>query len=376
MGNGQDVLMPYLNSWLKRNSKNNYRLEAEQAVRQGKHPVPSGDKELQVSQNLFLLEAGAKGVLNYSMSDALEHQLITRLKRERDEIGLWGSECTSPIYHHFIITGLSAIYHNTINGELKDLIEQNLGSFFWYAIRMGLADSKHGLIGMRGTGHDFATSGFPALHFVCQYFTSGRPTNYKQLSGWKDWLNDTGWAVAGLPGGRNYDLYKKAFEYAVDDDWTPWKLRSKLTFIRVDHGRVGHFYEKGINNNTPAMIAYVTQHYLPWNSAVRVRQRADNSTGTLVLQPEAGLAYIEYRGIYTSLTGNDGVQVQAIPFNIAYSGIGLHALKTEVLTSDLSGVSGWTQIYPSKSVPEDTPAPIPTPPREPKKRKRWWEFWK
>ena len=378
MGNGEDTLMPYLNTWLLGGNTNHLRARAIQEVEKQLHPVPNGPKEMQGSQNLFLLQAGSEMALHGDMTAPRIHELIVRLQRERDELGLWGSECTSPIYHHFTITGWSAIYHDTNNVELKELIEQNLGSFFWYALRMGLGESKHGLIGMRGTGHDFAESGFPDLHFVCQYFISGRPKDFTKLSSWKPMFKDSGWCFSGVAGGRNYDLYKKAFEYAVDDTWKPWKLRSKLTFIRVDKKPVGHFYEKGINGNTPAMIAYINKHYLPWNATVRVRQRADNSTGLLVLRHETGLGYVEYSGIYTSLAGNSGAQVQAIPFNIAYRSIGVHLLKVEILTSDLSGVSGWTQIYPSQSVPVEQP-PASThiePPTPPKKRKRWWEFWK
>ena len=376
MGNGQDVLMPYLNSWFKKDPKNPYREEADRAIAAGKHPVPQGSNELQASQNLFLLEAGARGVATGEIGAPLEQQLISRLKRERDEIGLWGSECTSPIYHHFIITGLSAIYHSTGNQELKALIEQNLGSFFWYALKMGLAHSKHGLIGMRGTGHDFATSGFPQLHFVCQYFTSGRPKNYGTMSGWKDWLKDTGWVMAGLPGGRSYDLYKKVFEYAVDDDWKPWRLRSKLTFIEVDSFAAGHFYEKGINGNTPALIAYVFPSpyrmqggYLPLNSAVRVRQKHDNSTGGYEVKDES--VYFTYDGIYTSLTNGLG-ETQARAYCSAYMSV------VDVLTSDLSGVSGWARIHPSASVPVDAPPPTVDPPvtRPRKKKTPWWMFWK
>ena len=383
MGNGEDVLMPWLNDWTLKRDNPADRVVVSNEVNKHLHPVPQGPKEMQGSQNLFLLEKGCDATLNGKLNQIIENELVVRLQRERDELGLWGSECTSPIYHHFTITGWSAIYHNTNNQELKSLIEENLGSFFWYALRMGLRESKHGLIGMRGTGHNFAESGFPDLHFVCQYFTSGRPKDYTKLSSWKPMFKDSGWCFAGVAGGRNYELYKKAFEYAVDDTWKPWKLRSKLTFIRVDHQPVGHFYEKGINGNTPAMIAYINKHYLPWNATVRVRQRADNSTGSLVLQPTKGLGYVEYRGIYTSLTGNQGTQVQSVPFNIysGYSAPGFgYAMKVEILTSDLSGVSGWTQIYPSQSVPENPAIPqtpeYPNNPNPPRRRKRWWEFWK
>ena len=369
MGNGEDTLMPYLNSWLLREQNNNLRAKTIHEVEKQLHPVPNGPKEMQGSQNLFLLQAGCEMAIHGEMTKPRQDELIVRLSRERDELGLWGSECTSPIYHHFTITGLCAIYHNTSNVVLKELIEENLGSFFWYALRMGLGESKHGLIGMRGTGHDFAESGFPDLHFVCQYFISGRPKDYTKLSSWKPHFKDSGWCFAGVAGGRNYELYKKAFEYAVDDNWKPWRLRSKLAFIRVDRVPVGHFYERGINGNTPAMIAYINRHYLPWNATVRVRQKADNSTGVLVLQPENNTVYVEYRGIYTSLTGNESAQVQAVGFNLGG--------KVEILTSDLSGVSGWTQIYPSQSVPVEQP-PTSThiePPTPPKKRKPWWMFW-
>ena len=181
MGNGEDVLMPWLNSYLISGSRMNAS-QAEAEVNKRVHPVPNGPKEMQGSQNLFLLEAGCDAAIHGKLSPQLEKELIVRLQKERDEVGLWGSECTSPIYHHFTITGWSAIYHNTSNVVLKELIEQNLGSFFWYALKMGLADSKHGLIGMRGTGHDIQSTGYPDLHFVCQYFTKGRPKDFTSLT--------------------------------------------------------------------------------------------------------------------------------------------------------------------------------------------------
>lgn len=377
MGNGA-TFDPWLNDWLRRvkyADNRVSRIKVMQEVEEQAHPVPHGEKEMQVSQNLFLLQAGCEMALHGEMTPNRQAELVTRLKRERDELGLWGSECTSPIYHHFIITGLSAIYATTNNQELKRLIEENLGSFFWYALRMGLADSKHGLIGMRGTGHDINESGFPHLHFICQYFTKGRPTNHKSLSGWKDWFDKSGWVMAGLPGGRSYELYKKVFEYAVDDGWTPWKLRSKLTFVRINSKDAGHFYEKGINGNTPALMAYSRQPhgYLPWNSAIRVRQKHDNAEVKMVYDfssPTYRWVGFDYRGIYTSLSGGGGKQVQGRVLDFTLVN------KLEILTSDLSGVSGWTQIYPSKSVPVE-PTPTPTPPREnKKKKKRWWEFWK
>ena len=376
MGNGQDVLMPWLNDWLLRRDKphQSYGVQVEVAKRE--HPVPSGPKEMSVSQNLFLLEAGCDAALNGNLSPQLDGDLIVRLTRERDELGLWGSECTSPIYHHFIITGLSAIYHNTNNATLKDLIEQNLGSFFWYVLKMGLANSKHGLIGMRGTGHDFGDTGFPDLHFVCQYFTSGRPKDQTRLSAWKPYLKDSGWVSAGLPGGRSYDLYKKVFEYAVDDGWNPWRLRSKLTFLREGGSEVGHFYEKGINGNTPAMIGYVHPSdyalpggYLPVNSTIRVRQKHDNSAGGYIVDGKS--IFLTYNGLYTSLTGGTN-STQARTYFNPYLG------SVDALTSSLDGVTGWVKVHPSASVPVDAPPPTVDPPvtRPRKKKSPWWMFWK
>lgn len=373
MGNGQDVLMPWLNGWLLKEHGYTDAVSAEVAKRT--HPVPSGPKEMSGSQNLFLLELGCDAALNGHLSGQLENELIIRLQRERDELGLWGPECTSPIYHHFIITGLSAIYHNTNNPVLKDLIEQNLGSFFWYALQMGLHNSKHGLIGMRGTGHDFAETGFPDLHFVCSYFTSGRPKDYTKLEAWKPMFKDSGWVWAGLPGGRSYELYKKAFEYAVDQDWKPWRLRSKLTFLREGGSLVGHFYEKGINGNTPAMIAYAHPStyalpggYLPINSAIRVRQKHDNSTGGYLVEGKS--IFLTYNGLYTSLAGGTNGNQARTYFN-PYLG------PVDTLTSSLDGVTGWVQVYPSASVPVEPAPPVDPPITRPRKKKYpWWMFWK
>lgn len=374
----ETVLMPWLNNWLLKKEQPIGAVKTEVAKRL--HPVPSGPKEMAGSQNLFLLELGCDAALNGLLSSSVEQELIARLERERDTVGLWGSECTSPIYHHFTITGLSAIYHNTNNEHLKDLIEQNLGSFFWYALRMGLDKSKHGLIGMRGTGFDFASSGFPDLHFVCQYFTSGRPKNYTELSSWKPMFKDSGWAFSSVAGGRNYELYKKAFEYAVDNSWKPWRLRSKLTFVRVDGVDAGHFYERGINGNTPAIIAYVNKSnmysyagYLPTNLDIRVRQKQDNSIGGYEIKDTT--VVFTYSGVYTSLTNGGGGDTQTL---VHY---GYKITKVEVLTSSLDGVTGWVQVYPSASVPSDSPQ-IPLPAEQPnnanppqKKRKPWWMFW-
>jgi len=369
--------MPWLNGWLLgRGSNGSAQVAAEVAKRT--HPVPSGPKEMSGSQNLFLLEAGCDAALNGHLSGQLENELITRLQRERDELGLWGSECTSPIYHHFIITGLSAIYHNTNNPVLKDMIEQNLGSFFWYALQMGLADSKHGLIGMRGTGHDIQSTGYPDLHFVCQYFTKGRPKDFTSLTSWKPMLKNSGWAYSGVAGGLSYDLYKNAFELAVDGGWTPWRLRSKLTFIKVDGDAAGHFYERGINGNTPSLIAYVfpSNHgmgggYLPLNSTIRVRQKPDNATGGYEIKGKS--VYFTYDGIYTSLTNGLG-QKQA---RVSYS---QYMSVVEILTSDLSGVTGWVQVFPpevSASVPVEPDPPVDPPITRPRKKKYpWWMFWK
>lgn len=387
MGNGEDTLMPYLNTWLLGGNINPLRARAIQEVEKQLHPVPNGPKEMQGSQNLFLLQAGSEMALHGDMTAPRIHELIVRLQRERDELGLWGSECTSPIYHHFTITGWSGIYHNTNNAELKELIEQNLGSFFWYALRMGLADSKHGLIGMRGTGHDFAESGFPDLHFVCQYFTSGRPKDYTKLESWKSYFKDSGWVMAGLPGGRSYDLYKKVFEYAVDDNWKPWKLRSKLTLVRATYkgsqkSPAVHFYERGINGNTPCLIGYAAPSssdnrggYLPSNCSVRIRQQQDNSSATMKIENDR--VVVEYSGIYETLHGapnNQSLKWGPLTFSYLNSNI-----KLEKMTSDLSGVSGWVEIFPSQSVPVGQPPTsthIDPPITPPKKRKKWWEFWK
>lgn len=378
-------MMPWLNKWLLGGDRSGSE-PVETEVNKRTHPVPNGPKEMQGSQNLFLLEAGCDAAIHGQLSPGLEKELIVRLQKERDEVGLWGSECTSPIYHHFAITGWTAIYHNTNNETLKSLIEQNLASFFWYALCMGLGYRKHGLIGMRGTGHDFSDTGFPDLHFVCQYHTTGRTKDFTKLSSWKPMLRNSGWAYSGVAGGMNYELYKKVFELAVDDTWKPWKLRSKLTLIRgrwKNHppSPVAHFYARGINGNTPCLIGYVESDdptmiggggYLPTNCSVRVRQKQDDSS--CVMRIENDMLVLQYFGLYTSLLDSPVKQIRSYgPLTPRYlSG----SVVLEMMTSDLSGVSGWTQIYPSPAVPVEQP-PSNTHIDPPvKKRKRWWEFWK
>lgn len=378
MGNGQDVLMPWLNDWLLKREGSVSDTLAGSEVRKNQHPVPApGDNELQASQNLFLLQAGCDGALNGRVAN--EREIVDRLKRERDVIGLWGSECTSPIYHHFIITGLSAIYHNTSNSELKDLIEHNLGSFFWYAIRMGLDESPHGLVGMRGTGHDFAKSGFPDLHFVCQYHTSGRPKDYKSLTSWKKFLTDSGWAFSGVAGGRNYELCKKVYEYATSNSYMPWRLRSKLTILKIDgqSGPEASFYEKGINGNTPALMAYVSEPntYLPVNAHIRVRQKHDNASCHYTILDSnypggSRVVDIMYNGIYSS--GEvvvSSVGEQSASFLVPLS------CKLLMLTSSLDEVTGWVEVSFDPATPT-MPSTPPAPPAKPKKKHPWWMFWK
>lgn len=384
MGNGEDTLIPNLNSWLLRRGWVD-RNKAIEEVLKRQHPVPNGPKEMQGSQNLFLLELGCDAALNGALKPSLERELITRLERERDELGLWGSECTSPIYHHFTITGLSAIYSNTTNEHLRSLIVENLGSFFWYALRMGLAESKHGLIGMRGTGHDFAESGFPDLHFVCQYHTSGRPKDYTRLSSWKPMLKDSGWAFSGVAGGRNYELYKAAFELAVDNAWTPWRLRSKLTFVRIDGIDAGHFYERGINGNTPACIGFARRPigsfaYLPKNLSIRVRQKKDDSIGGLSFS-DGPFMKLTYDGIYSSLHGGSGEQQSIALSLIRKANVNGDPIRVEIMEIGLNGVVDWHQIYPIVNSQNHTIPPSPEPtnnqnaPKPPKPRKPWWKFW-
>lgn len=379
MGDGADILAPWLNDWLLGKNDKNNRIDRGQilvALTNNEHPVPEpGETELQKSQNLFLLQAACQGAAYGDIPSYVEEALVARLERERDEIGLWGSECTSPIYHHFIVSGLLGIAITTKHPKLKQLCEENLGSFFWYALKMGLASSRHGLIGMRGTGHDFSETGFPDLHFVCQYFTSGRPKNHIRLSGWKDWLSNSGWVASGLPGGRCYDLYKKVFEYAVDDSWKPWRLRSKLTFLRTGVlGHYGHYYERGINGNTGSLMAYVKYQsspgrYLPVNSSVRIRQRHDNAMVELVIDDVpvdfvSGRATLTYTGLYSDLAGGPPKQFAILEY-----------LRLVKLESSLDGVAGWVDITPLP--PAQPPVPDPTPAPKPAKRKRkWWEFWK
>lgn len=370
MAGGEDLTFPFLNARLlgKAAPVNFDKLLA--LLESGEHSVPQGEKELQASQNLFWLKAGAEREMwpeasNYRNTDT---QLIARLERERGVIGLWGSEQTSPIYHHFTITGMASTYINSKNERLRALIVDNLASFFWYANAMGLYHRPHGLIGQRGAGHNFTEHGFPDLHFFMRYFLGGRPAQYKSAGGWKNFLKDSGWVFASLKGGRLYDLMKLAFEKVVDPGFKPWGVMIPIHFL--DDG--SHFMKRGTNGNTPELGAYSRNgnKYLPDNEKVRVRQRA--SMGEYHMEVVKATEYshgeviIRYTGIYEDLPFSGRQTIRILnPFNLLSERI-----------ASMDGITHWKKVVQDEpavhppfipTVP-DTPSPQPKPPR----KKPWW----
>jgi len=367
MAGGEDLMFPYLNSWLRGDKNPDVNMnKLLTLLDSGQHTVPQGDKELAGSQNLFLLKAGCERALGGNRAEQpsnTDEQLIARLERERDDIGLWGSEQTSPIYHHFIITGLGTVAITTSNTTLKYLARENLASFFWYVVKMGLGESKHGLVGQRGAGHNFTDSGFPYLHFITSYFLGGRPERHTEMGSWKNWFQDSGWVMASLKGGKLYAFMKEVWELVVDPHFVPWRLRVATHFFRDNVGPLGTLMEKGINNNTPDVGGYIRGgKYLPVNERIRVRQQASKGEYgwsilediELLVPSGVGLSkptlLFSYTGIYQNLEGG-GNQVISAPVQG----------KLQMLTSSLSGVTGWEDVV---KVPQD-PVAEPTPPGQP-----------
>lgn len=368
MAGGEDLTFPFLNTRLLNRP---HTVDINKLIRlleSGDHSVPQGEQELLGSQNLFWLKAGAERELwpGKNQRANTDDQLIMRLERERDVIGLWGSEQTSPIYHHFTITGMASVYINSANQHLKYLIVDNLASFFWYAKEMGLYNSPHGLIGQRGTGHNFTEHGFPDLHFFMRYFLGGRPARYEDAGGWKNFLKDSGWVYASLKRGRLYDLMKLVFERVVDHDFKPWGVMIPIHFLDVG----AHFMERGTNGNTPELGAYYNGKYLPVNEKIRVRQRASRgeytlSTYTSLTDPTWRHLFVNYSGIYLELPFS-GDQRLSIP--------NPHSLVRERVAS-MSGISEWVRVSPSRVIPNApvNPPASPPPAQKPHKKKPWWK---
>ena len=359
-GAGEDLMFPYLNARLLGRDWDGNMQKLINVLNSDDFPVPQGPKELQASQNLFWLKAGAEREMwpnkqRYKNSD---EDLISRLERERTTIGLWGSEQTSPIYHHFVITGQAATYINSKNEALKAAIVQNLASFFWYAKTMGLYEKPHGLIGQRGSGHNFTAHGFPDLHFFMRYFLGGRPLRYKQAGGWKNFLKDSGWVFGSLKGGRTYDLMKLVFDVLVSPGFVFVGVAVPIHFFSDG----SHYMEKGTNGNTPELGAYVnwsTPAYLPVNERIRVRQRASKGEYRHVV--EQGRVVFEYRGIYTGLEGSSGDPQWRV--------LSTPASELQTLVVSLHDHTGWQPVVPAVHDPF-----IPTVPdaQKPPRKKPWW----
>jgi hypothetical protein len=338
--------------------------------------VPLGESQLMGSQNLFWLKAGAERTSTMKGGPKnTDQQLITRLQRERDEIGLWGSEQTSPIYHRFIITGAAVTAITTNNAQLKLLITNNLASFFKYALYMGLDSSEHGLIGMRGTGNNISQDGYPYLHFFIRYFLHGRPENFKEAQGWKGMIADCGWVMASLKGGVLYNFMKDVFELVVDPAFTPQRLRVRTDFFRLNGKPMGSILEKSGNGNTPEIGAFMQpfeyngkkskQFYLPINESVRIRQR--NTHGeyswkiTNYPRTASKTVLFSYDGLYTELPGGGGATQ-------SYGNLVYIDSKIEILTSSLAGVTRWEEYLIVPSTPPPPPPPTRPPAPAPGKR--------
>lgn len=369
MAHAEDVLFPYLNQWLISGRKDVGLQQRIVTMRDsGENPVPDGLGNPGGSQNWYVLQAGSnaviRGVSQGGSATAEELNLIARLEAERDSIGLWGTEFLSLIYARFIITGWAAVYLNTNNQKLKDLIVHNLASYFWWAKEFGLQRSVHGMIGQRSTGHDFATNGLPELHFIMRYFLEGRPDGYKKQLPWKKYFVDEGWLVASLKGGKMYELMKDVFHEVVDPEFKPIYGRVKVTMIKSNKKKANtHFMDKGVHSSTPPMMAYMGgQHnqYLPVNSAVRWR---NNDPCKVEWSMGGGMVYITYYGAYEHLDGGSDNH-----FTWSVEG------DEQIRIITMLGDSGWKPLKSfSESVPIDPYVPVPSAP--PKKKRPWWKFW-
>lgn len=348
MAGGEDILYPYLNNWLTGKGGTPDGLAAQ--LDSDDHSVPQGPKDLAGSQNLFWLKAGAERLAKRAHLKNTDEQLIGRLKRERDVIGAWGSEQFSPIYHPFIITGAATVYVHTQNAELKDLIEENLATFFWGALNMGVGNTNlgRGLIGQRGTGHNFSEHGFPQLSYLIRYFMGGRPDNRETIDGWKPHFQDYGWLVGSLKGGPFYNLVKDIFERIVLPGYKPWGVMVPVHFLKVEDVKVGQYMERGANGNTPELGGYVNGTYLPRNENVRVRQKASHGEYTVVFYSES--FSLNYSGIYNDLPGGSENSVVARTYK--------YPVRERVLS--LYGLTAWKQIYPVVNT-EPTPQQPTTP---------------
>lgn len=162
------------------------------------HTIPSEWNPGQ-SQNWWVLGCGVR----FAYGDTSETQeIINRLRQERDEIGVWGSEQHSPKYWGFHIRGRLAILKNTHNEELIELIEDQIADLFKYCeLAMSPDERRIFACGMRGTGGAEYSS--YELWYLYVTYILGRKVPKKKY--WKEkpgsyaWITDP-WVRAQLMG--------------------------------------------------------------------------------------------------------------------------------------------------------------------------------
>lgn len=349
MGAGEDVMFPYLNARLLSREWSGDKNRLADILNSDEFSVPQGAKELQASQNLFWLKAGAErefypGDHKFKNTDK---QLLDRMDREKMKIGLWGSEQMSPIYHPFILTGQLAVFQNTSSLALKLAIVENMSSFFWLAREMGFIDGKHGLVGQRGAGHDHARHGHPELHHIVSLL-------YENGSGFQRWMRTSGWVMALK---QDSNLLSALREHAPSVSLV--KPSISIHFFSDDNGPLGHYMEYATNGNTPEVGGFMyPSSYLPVNVLVRVRQKP--SKGSYGHEVKDGKLHFRYTGLYTSLPGSPGnpqvITSRPIVGTLKEKVIGLH--------------SNWTGHVPASPQPQEPSQPTVT--EQPEEKKPSW----
>lgn len=364
MAGGETLMYPCLNQTVLGGKSDGYDMGALLALLDsGQHNVPpGGGDELAGSQNLWWLKAACLAAMgrDYSAND-----LKARLRRERDDIGLWGSEGTSPIYHGFIMTGEIVVWGNSTDPELQSLIEENIASFIWYAMKMGLDKSPHGLVGQRGAALDHV-EGYPYLHFLIQYCKAGMPADFRSLSSWQRYLMEGGLIYSVINNPQAKRFWERVFARLSSPTFRPWRLRALTSILYTSTEHLANVVSKGINGNTPVLAAYARRvnEYLPFNYSTHVRQVNDHATCTYTWDESNGMIFLTYMGIYADMD-----LIPADYQQIAFGPVDLGQVR--VLESSLDGVVDRPLISAPPS-PQQPPVPVPPTPK-PKKKSTWIE---
>lgn len=368
MAGGETLMQPFLNETVLGGKSAPYDMGALNALLAGdQHNVPVAGNELPGSQNLWKLKAACRmriAALNGQSLPSLESEVIARLKRERDIIGLWGSEGTSPIYHLFMLVGDLVMWMNARSQELKDLIVEATASFMFYARKMGLEQHAHGLVGQRGAGLDHS-EGYPYLHFLLQYGLRGLPADYKSISGWKRHLLESGLVKSAIESPLAKRYWEQVFRVMQQPGFTPWRLRALTSILYTPTQHIASVVEKGINGNTPLLAAYIRPvgTYLPINYKEHIRQRADHAVCVFTPNEAARTITFRYEGLYADID-KEGMPYQEVVIEVPSMEDVL------VFESSLDGVRERKLV--ESAAPEPPVPPTPQPPKPVKPSKPTW----